>query len=102
MGRMNWQDVPLRAINFSSFWLANFAEGARTVIELTYLSNKNKYKISQETLLKILEELVQYRLVDCKPKREPGYPAMVSMVFVLNIDATEAIIADFKKDNLTF
>lgn len=91
---MNWQDVPLRAINFSSFWLANFAEGSHTIAQLVELSNKNKYNINQEKLLNIIDELVAGGLVEFKPDKG-------NMVFFLMKDETEAVIADFKKNNLT-
>lgn len=94
MDRINWQDVPLRAINFSSFWLANFAKGFHSVTELTYLSNKNKYKITQEKLLNILDELVGGGLVDFRLEND-------TFLFYLLEPETKAMIADFKKNNLT-
>lgn len=98
---MIWQDVPLRAINFSSFWLTNFADAKLTLGELHDISLKNKFNIEKENLLKIVEEMVSSGLVDCQPRREPGFPARVNMIFFLVKDRTEALIADFKKDNAT-
>jgi hypothetical protein len=98
---MIWQDVPLRAINFSSFWLTNFADAKLTLNELLYLTVKNKFNIEKENLLKIVEEMVSSGIVDCQPRREPDFPARVSMIFFLVKDKTEALIADFKKDNAT-
>lgn len=98
---MIWQDVPLRAINFSSFWLTNFADARLTLGELKDISVKNKFNIEYENLLNIVEEMVSSGIVECQPKREPDFPTRVSMVFFLVKDKTEALIADFKKDNAT-
>lgn len=91
---MNWQDVPLRAINFSSFWLTNFAEGDYNLNELLNITIKNNYKVGKEKLLEIVEELVASGLVNYQIRNN-------HMVFTLMTATTKAVINDYKRDNLT-
>ncbi|KKM24313.1 hypothetical protein LCGC14_1606230 [marine sediment metagenome] len=91
---MNWHDVPLRAINFSSFWLTNFAEGNYNLNELLNKTIENKYKVGKEKLLEIVEELVASGLVNYNLKNN-------HMVFTLMTATTKAVIDSYKKDNLT-
>ena len=92
---MSWQDIPLKAINFTSFWLSdnNIKFGRHTLIDLFEYANSRNYKIEKTVLLGILEKLISLKLVDV------GREIDEKMSFELNIYKSSDLVAQYKKAN---
>ena len=92
--KMSWQDIPLKAINFTSFWLSNEIKfGRHTLIDLFEYAKSNNYNIEKTVLLGILEKLISLKLVDV------GREIDEKMTFSLNIYKSSDLIAQYKKAN---
>jgi len=89
---MSWQDIPLKAINFLSFWLSNEIKfGRHTLIDLFEFANSRNYKIEKTVLLGILEKLISLKLVDV------GREIDDKMTFSLDIYKSSDLVAQYKK-----
>ncbi len=91
---MSWQDIPLKAVNFTSFWLSNkIKDGKHTLDHLFWYANNNNYKIDKSVLLDILDVMISLRLVETHVELDK------KMTFELNIPKSTDLITQYKKSN---
>lgn len=91
---MSWQDIPIKAVNFTSFWLSNkIADGKNTLDHLFWYANTNGYKIEKTVLLGILDVMVNLRLIEIDVALDQ------KMTFKLDIPKASGLVAEFKKAN---
>jgi len=91
---MSWQDIPIKAVNFTSFWLSNKIKSDKITLDnLFWYANNNNYKIDKSVLLGILDVMVSLRLVKTNVELDK------KMTFELNIPMSSDLVAEFKKSN---
>ena len=92
---MSWQDIPLKAINFTSFWLSNndIKFGRHTLDGLFEYANSRHYKIDKAVLLDILDVMTNLRLL------EIGIEIDQKMTFTLDIPKSANLVTQYKKAN---
>jgi len=91
-GLMSWQDIPLKAVNFTSFWLSHKIKTEKINLDdLFWYANNNGYNIAKSVILDILDVMVSLRLVETKVELDK------KMTFELNIPKSSDLIAQYKK-----